>query len=868
MTLFGGTMKRIASSRFFWVHSLKIVCAMALLLGVLGFRPDQFAFANSTVTIDFETLMNVPTELRQPISDAVNNVAAATLPEDHLLVSTVNRSENWAYAILVAARIVDAHWENISDSGIVEVLANRQVDGRWVAFVKGTPGFLQLAQSAPRTWMDFSYLTNSSSISQNALNATQPVEYLFPWTAGQDWYKTQGWHDNSLDFQPVPRSDPSTHFAVLAAAEGVMTISCVNDPYQTQVRITHPDGGSTYYLHLDTNTVRYDLVGKSIARGQFLGLLYNGTQGGHWNNTGTVYYQYDTKCGYGTAVHLHFGAPKNITINQYAINTVADSNFATRYRSSNVRIDDLNVPGWLSTDVHVAGDQTFSMARWATQQGGYWDSQRWFTGDFNGDGKTDFAKIFDDGNSTASIDVHLSNASKFDMVRWATQQGGYWGSQRWFTGDFNGDGKTDFAKIFDNGNSTASIDVHLSNGSKFDMVRWATQQGGYWDTQDWFTGDFNGDGKTDFAKIFDDANSTASIDVHVSDGSKFNMVRWATRQGGYWETQRWFTGDFNGDGKTDFAKIFDDANSTASIDVHVSDGSKFDMVRWATRQGGYWETQRWFTGDFNGDGKTDFAKIFDDANSTASIDVHVSAGSKFDMVRWATRQGGYWETQRWFTGDFNGDGKTDFAKIFDDANSTASIDVHVSAVSRFDMVRWATRQGGYWETQRWFTGDFNGDGKTDFAKFWKDIGPIVNNVASTGAVIATPYSLVEMSAGTFTAPVNFTQSIRFASSIPLPGTLKGLNRFYESSAVYASSLQPAVPTQSYKLTVKYSEADVRGFNEATLALYYWNGFKWVKEPSSTLDQANNLVSAMPQVLGQWTIMGDRSWHVFLPVAKR
>ncbi len=99
--------------------------------------------------------------------------------------------------------------------------------------------------------------------------------------------------------------------------------------------------------------------------------------------------------------------------------------------------------------------------------------------------------------------------------------------------------------------------------------------------------------------------------------------RWATRQGGFWNTQQWLSGDFNGDGKDDFAKVFNDGG-LASIDVHLSSGSGFSFSRWATRQGGFWDAQKWLSGDFNGDGKDDFAKVFNDGG-LASIDVHLSS---------------------------------------------------------------------------------------------------------------------------------------------------------------------------------------------------------------------------------------------------
>jgi len=257
------------------------------------------------------------------------------------------------------------------------------------------------------------------------------------------------------------------------------------------------------------------------------------------------------------------------------------------------------------------------MERWATRQGGFWDAQQWLAGDFNGDGKDDMAKAFTDGG-LASIDAHLSNGSSFNIQRWATRQGGFWDAQQWLAGDFNGDGKDDMAKAF-NDNGLASMDVHLSNGSSFIPGRWGTYQGSFWDGQQWLAGDFNGDGKDDMAKAFND-NGLASIDVHLSNGSSFTPQRWATYQGGFWDAQQWLVGDFNGDGKDDMAKAFTD-EGLASVDVHLSNGSGFNIQRWATRQGGFWDAQQWLAGDFNGIGRDEIGKAFTD-NGLASIDVH------------------------------------------------------------------------------------------------------------------------------------------------------------------------------------------------------------------------------------------------------
>src|SRR5262249_30051486 len=98
------------------------------------------------------------------------------------------------------------------------------------------------------------------------------------------------------------------------------------------------------------------------------------------------------------------------------------------------------------------------------------------------------------------------------------------------------------------------------------------------------------------------------------------------------------------------------------------------LERWATGQGGWISTNAsagsllWFRGHCDGDGKIDVAKVCNGMSPRGklmSADVHHSTGSSFVMQRWATGQGGWVSTNasagnsQWFTGDFNGDGKTD-----------------------------------------------------------------------------------------------------------------------------------------------------------------------------------------------------------------
>jgi hypothetical protein len=130
---------------------------------------------------------------------------------------------------------------------------------------------------------------------------------------------------------------------------------------------------------------------------------------------------------------------------------------------------------------------------------------------------------------------------------------------------------------------------------------------GTWGT---ITGDFNGDGQTDFARIgptyahffLSKGNGTFDTPVYTYPPTwNFGPAS------GAWGI---ISGDFNGDGKTDFARL---GPTYAHFFVSKGDGT-FDTpvytypATWnfGPANGGYWGT---ITGDFNGDGKTDFAQL-------------------------------------------------------------------------------------------------------------------------------------------------------------------------------------------------------------------------------------------------------------------
>ncbi len=156
-----------------------------------------------------------------------------------------------------------------------------------------------------------------------------------------------------------------------------------------------------------------------------------------------------------------------------------------------------------------------------------WEKLQWLSGDFDGDGLVDIVKVLNDGG-LVSIDVYISDGidgiDGLILEQWATKKGDFLGEQHWLSGDFNGDGRSDLAKVF-NDQGLTSIDVYLSRGNgRFKLRRWITGQGSYSNTQKWVAGDLNGDGNTDIATSFF-VDEFIGIDLYISNGRrKFSLT--------------------------------------------------------------------------------------------------------------------------------------------------------------------------------------------------------------------------------------------------------------------------------------------------------------------------------------------------------
>jgi hypothetical protein len=298
-----------------------------------------------------------------------------------------------------------------------------------------------------------------------------------------------------------------------------------------------------------------------------------------------------------------------------------------------------------------------------------------------------------------------------------------------YAGDFSGDGKSDV--LVHSGNS---IQIFRSNGSQLGLVFSAVERvPGSWQFQRndrFYIGDFNGDGK-DEVVVFNGIDWVMPyLGLLADDGA--GGLRLIARYdgdirgwGGFAANDQFLVADFTGDGKKDLF-VFNGADwSMTYVGMLRSTGTAFQLVRrfdgdipgW----GGLARNDQLFVGDFNADGKDDLY-IFNGVDwSMAYVGMFRSTGTNLQMT---TRYdgdipgwGGLARNDRLHVGDFNGDRRADLY-IFNGVDWSMpylgmfrSTGTQLRFVNRFDgdVPGW----GGLASHDRFLAADISGDGRTD-----------------------------------------------------------------------------------------------------------------------------------------------------------
>ena len=305
-------------------------------------------------------------------------------------------------------------------------------------------------------------------------------------------------------------------------------------------------------------------------------------------------------------------------------------------------------------------------------------------GDFNGDGKMDFA-VPNLHNNTVTVLLGNGDGTFTPGVTLPT---GY-NPIAIAVGDFNGDGNADMAVsnlsensvtiLLGNGDGTFNAAAPLPTGQSPQYI---------------FLADLNGDGKLDLA-VPNYSGNTVTVWLGNGDGT-FTAAPNVQGGGG---PDSLALGDLNGDGKPDMVIANYDAN-TMTVLLGNGDGTFTPM---ATGSLPVDSPGCLVLADINGDGKADLAVV--DSNSNA-ITILLGNGDGTFTPAQTLKMGAYPVYAA--AGDFNGDGKVDLSVVNQrDSNVMMLLG---NGDGTFKLA--ATVATGYLPFQI-AVGDFNGDGVTD-----------------------------------------------------------------------------------------------------------------------------------------------------------
>jgi hypothetical protein len=279
--------------------------------------------------------------------------------------------------------------------------------------------------------------------------------------------------------------------------------------------------------------------------------------------------------------------------------------------------------------------------------------------------------------------------------------------------DFNLDGKVDLL-CHHTSSGTLYLDRAFGSG-QFNGSDWVSPSGWCNTTEGrlLFTGDFNGDDRTDLL-CFDQLSGARFVDRANNSGT-FGGTDWSSSAA--WctasDTRQLLIGDYDGDGREDLL-CYDFISGSQFIDYAGANG-EFSGTNWSRANASFCneDRQRVFVGDFNGDQRADLY-CHDFATGSQGID-YADASGEFGGYDW-TRAGGWCngaETRTIIVGDYNGDGRDDLF-CYDPRTGDKHLD-YANLDGEFGGSNWAVANN--WCTSggsRLFVGDVNNDGRDDW----------------------------------------------------------------------------------------------------------------------------------------------------------
>jgi hypothetical protein len=258
----------------------------------------------------------------------------------------------------------------------------------------------------------------------------------------------------------------------------------------------------------------------------------------------------------------------------------------------------------------------------------------YYAGDVNGDGNSDVIQPWNN-NGTLAILAHNNAGTNSALICNQTMWGAGSGNLGFVGADVNGDGRTDLVQAWRNGNSMA-LTVFTSNGTSFTRTWDGTMPSGYQNMK-LLPVDYDGDGKTDIAHIWNN-NGSVGIIIYRSNGSAYSLSASTTLNSGA-SNIGFIPADYDGDGRTDILQFWNNNNSLG-VGVFRSSGSNYS-VTWSAVMPQGSPNVGFVPVDYDGDSRMDFVQGWSNGGSLNLL-LYRSSGSGYNFVRnIPTRHGAY-----------------------------------------------------------------------------------------------------------------------------------------------------------------------------------------------------------------------------------
>lgn len=351
------------------------------------------------------------------------------------------------------------------------------------------------------------------------------------------------------------------------------------------------------------------------------------------------------------------------------------------------------------------------------------------TGDFNGDGKTDFIARANNNKKDKSYQIYISNGSSFNtpingLFVMPSVRPNLESFNEIKTGDFNGDGYDDL--VVERANSPFyAIDLyltHVDTSGNISIVYEKTIIPAIQMEHTIKVMDTNCDGVADL--FIHNANvGSTSYFVLLSQSTETSIIPLAQQYSGDISGDSWanllgsvLLVDLDGDGTSEILNV-QEKNYSSLYTIKTS--GELQREKFLSLSG-----DDYFTiGDFNGDGKTDVLTMGTKSNADAAWEINFSTGliSGQNFESCSVLNLFQAKDKTVYVADINGDGYDDLyvTNKTTSNNQKKPIDIYINdgTGKTFDHY---TGANVYGSDKRVFKfGDFTGNGKTDFVCYAK-----------------------------------------------------------------------------------------------------------------------------------------------------